>query len=324
MTTSYFSFQPCLLVDLNEDLPLHDLDLDQQLTSKPEADNSSSSSSPSCRILVDPPQDQAGHYCIGSHPSSNHQEADNFGMYGGGSYDQKFFIESKRENGSLKLTCWKKEYQSGGTAGDLSHYDCNDSSEQWISSKMRFIRKMMPPDHQINGGDTATPTKKTTANYHYQDQKQPYSPDNSGNIGYPNNSNNVARVCSDCFTTKTPLWRSGPSGPKSLCNACGIRQRKARRAMAEAAENCTVPAANSPIEKNSKVNHKGKGSHTGFGLQQKKRPKIALPSGDPRKLSVEEFALNLTNKLSLHQVLPQEEKEAAILLMALSYGLVHG
>ncbi|KAG9137464.1 hypothetical protein Leryth_019888 [Lithospermum erythrorhizon] len=34
----------------------------------------------------------------------------------------------------------------------------------------------------------------------------------------------------DCNTTKTPLWRSGPKGPKSLCNACGIRQRKARRA----------------------------------------------------------------------------------------------
>ncbi|AQL04118.1 uncharacterized protein LOC100191563 [Zea mays] len=45
----------------------------------------------------------------------------------------------------------------------------------------------------------------------------------------------VIRVCSDCNTTKTPLWRSGPCGPKSLCNACGIRQRKARRAMMAAA-----------------------------------------------------------------------------------------
>nr|CAD1845011.1 unnamed protein product [Ananas comosus var. bracteatus] len=24
----------------------------------------------------------------------------------------------------------------------------------------------------------------------------------------------------------TPLWRTGPDGPKSLCNACGIRYRK--------------------------------------------------------------------------------------------------
>ncbi|RWR85623.1 GATA transcription factor 20-like protein [Cinnamomum micranthum f. kanehirae] len=39
----------------------------------------------------------------------------------------------------------------------------------------------------------------------------------------------VLRVCTDCNTSETPLWRSGPAGPKSLCNACGIRYRKRRR-----------------------------------------------------------------------------------------------
>ncbi|TYK10277.1 GATA transcription factor 16-like [Cucumis melo var. makuwa] len=53
------------------------------------------------------------------------------------------------------------------------------------------------------------------------------------------------KCCVDCKTTKTPLWRGGPTGPKeifissikqtslpiwgflqSLCNACGIRFRK--------------------------------------------------------------------------------------------------
>ncbi|KAJ0976319.1 hypothetical protein J5N97_018284 [Dioscorea zingiberensis] len=38
-----------------------------------------------------------------------------------------------------------------------------------------------------------------------------------------------AKSCADCRTTRTPLWRGGPSGPKSLCNACGIRYRKKRR-----------------------------------------------------------------------------------------------
>ncbi|KAH9309992.1 hypothetical protein KI387_037903 [Taxus chinensis] len=36
----------------------------------------------------------------------------------------------------------------------------------------------------------------------------------------------VTRTCSDCKTDKTPLWRNGPNGPKSLCNACGIRYKK--------------------------------------------------------------------------------------------------
>ncbi|XP_059440076.1 GATA transcription factor 23-like [Corylus avellana] len=39
------------------------------------------------------------------------------------------------------------------------------------------------------------------------------------------------KCCSDCKTTKTPLWRGGPAGPKSLCNACGIRYRKRRVSM---------------------------------------------------------------------------------------------
>ncbi|XP_016508845.1 GATA transcription factor 19-like [Nicotiana tabacum] len=46
----------------------------------------------------------------------------------------------------------------------------------------------------------------------------------------------VARRCANCDTTSTPLWRNGPRGPKSLCNACGIRFKKEeRRASAAAA-----------------------------------------------------------------------------------------
>ncbi|GMH07729.1 hypothetical protein Nepgr_009569 [Nepenthes gracilis] len=38
--------------------------------------------------------------------------------------------------------------------------------------------------------------------------------------------NENKKFCSDCKTTKTPLWRTGPAGPRTLCNACGIRYRK--------------------------------------------------------------------------------------------------
>ncbi|XP_055811284.1 GATA transcription factor 15-like isoform X2 [Solanum dulcamara] len=43
-------------------------------------------------------------------------------------------------------------------------------------------------------------------------------------------SQSNVKTCADCGTTKTPLWRGGPAGPKSLCNACGIKSRKKRRA----------------------------------------------------------------------------------------------
>jgi len=31
------------------------------------------------------------------------------------------------------------------------------------------------------------------------------------------------RACAHCASRKTPMWRNGPVGPKTLCNACGIR-----------------------------------------------------------------------------------------------------
>jgi hypothetical protein len=34
------------------------------------------------------------------------------------------------------------------------------------------------------------------------------------------------RACARCGVVKTPQWRSGPAGSKSLCNACGTRHRK--------------------------------------------------------------------------------------------------
>ncbi|PKI56129.1 hypothetical protein CRG98_023483 [Punica granatum] len=39
---------------------------------------------------------------------------------------------------------------------------------------------------------------------------------------------NPIKRCSNynCNTTDTPMWRRGPFGPKTLCNACGIKYRK--------------------------------------------------------------------------------------------------
>ncbi|CAL0335224.1 unnamed protein product [Lupinus luteus] len=46
-----------------------------------------------------------------------------------------------------------------------------------------------------------------------------------------NDSNNVEcceRKCLHCGAEKTPQWRSGPMGPKTLCNACGVRFKSGR------------------------------------------------------------------------------------------------
>ncbi|XP_059300446.1 GATA transcription factor 11-like isoform X1 [Lycium ferocissimum] len=36
------------------------------------------------------------------------------------------------------------------------------------------------------------------------------------------------KKCTHCEITETPQWREGPLGPKTLCNACGVRYRSGR------------------------------------------------------------------------------------------------
>lgn len=38
----------------------------------------------------------------------------------------------------------------------------------------------------------------------------------------------AVRKCLHCEITKTPQWRAGPMGPKTLCNACGVRYKSGR------------------------------------------------------------------------------------------------
>ncbi|OVA08555.1 zinc finger protein [Macleaya cordata] len=40
--------------------------------------------------------------------------------------------------------------------------------------------------------------------------------------------NSDGRKCLHCATDKTPQWRTGPMGPKTLCNACGVRYKSGR------------------------------------------------------------------------------------------------
>ncbi|XVF35430.1 hypothetical protein REPUB_Repub18cG0145100 [Reevesia pubescens] len=41
-------------------------------------------------------------------------------------------------------------------------------------------------------------------------------------------ANSDGRKCLHCATDKTPQWRTGPMGPKTLCNACGVRYKSGR------------------------------------------------------------------------------------------------
>jgi len=118
---------------------------------------------------------------------------------------------------------------------------------------------------------------------------------------------------------------------QSLCNACGIRQRKARRAMAEASNDLVTPI-NSVCAK-TRVHNKEKKSRANHFAQFKNKYKstttttaTAGSSEGVRKIEYfKDIAISLRSKnSSLNQVFPRDEvAEAAMLLMELSCGFVH-
>ncbi|KAB5553137.1 hypothetical protein DKX38_010448 [Salix brachista] len=193
--------------------------------------------------------------------------------------------------------------------------ESGESSVKWMPSKMSLMQKMTTS----NCSEIDHKPMKFMLKFHSQQYQ-------NNEINSSSNSN--IRVCSDCNTTSTPLWRSGPRGPKSLCNACGIRQRKARRAMAAAAAaaaNGTVISIEaSSSTKSSKVNNKVKKTRTSHVSQNKKLskpPESSLQS--QKKLCFKNLALSLSKNPALQQVLPHDVEEAAILLMELSCGFIH-
>ncbi|CAJ2653986.1 GATA transcription factor 15-like [Trifolium pratense] len=113
--------------------------------------------------------------------------------------------------------------------------------------------------------------------------------------------NSPKKICADCGTSKTPLWRGGPAGPKSLCNACGIRSRKKKRAI------LGISKGN-----NEEGTKKGKKSNSGSGGSK---------VGD--NLNMKQRLLNLGKEVFMHRSHWKklgEEEQAAVLLMSLSYG----
>ncbi|TVU43933.1 hypothetical protein EJB05_03354 [Eragrostis curvula] len=153
------------------------------------------------------------------------------------------------------------------------------------------------------------------------------------------------KACTECHTTKTPLWRGGPCGPmvspdpasdlisrnpsavlgpppfpicafladplrSSLCNACGIRYRKKRR------EALGLDANKSGADQQQQ--------------QRKKKTKREKESQEEGEVTVElrtvgfgkEVVLKQRRRMRRRRRLGEEER-AAILLMALSSGVVY-
>ncbi|XP_057785606.1 GATA transcription factor 15-like [Salvia miltiorrhiza] len=129
------------------------------------------------------------------------------------------------------------------------------------------------------------------------------------------------KTCVDCGTSKTPLWRGGPAGPKSLCNACGIRSRKKRRALMGVAkeEKKTKKSTKNIVSHQSHSSNNSCTSSSGDSTPGK--------IGDSLKKKLWAFgrdvALQRPRSNTNRRRKMGEEEQAAFLLMALSCGSVY-
>ncbi|KAK1582435.1 hypothetical protein Q3G72_014928 [Acer saccharum] len=63
-----------------------------------------------------------------------------------------------------------------------------------------------------------------------EDEEEEEEEEEEGSIGNleGNNNGQQPRRCTHCLSQRTPQWRAGPLGPKTLCNACGVRYKSGR------------------------------------------------------------------------------------------------
>lgn len=142
------------------------------------------------------------------------------------------------------------------------------------------------------------------------------------------------KYCVDCKTTKTPLWRVGPTGPKSLCNACGIRFRKRR---------ISTTGTNKGYDRKRGVHNNGSTAMTTVSAATSSATTTTSGSGggdgDENLGECESLRMTLMMALEEEEVknlpsavkkqrcqrpkkLGEEEKQAAVSLMELSCGSV--
>ncbi|XP_047070318.1 GATA transcription factor 6-like [Lolium rigidum] len=77
-----------------------------------------------------------------------------------------------------------------------------------------------PPSKKSKHGKSGKPKKRGRKPKHL-----PPSHPGGGTAGSPGPND---RRCSHCGVQKTPQWRAGPAGAKTLCNACGVRYKSGR------------------------------------------------------------------------------------------------
>ncbi|XP_055806200.1 GATA transcription factor 5-like [Solanum dulcamara] len=118
--------------------------------------------------------------------------------------------KARTKRGRTSVRVWPTG--SGGSLTDSSSSSTSSSSTTTMSSSPPTSWFLYPtPVHTAESAGKPL-TKKL--------KKKPAAHGGSGS--------QQPRRCSHCGVQKTPQWRAGPMGAKTLCNACGVRYKSGR------------------------------------------------------------------------------------------------
>ncbi|KAK2392394.1 GATA transcription factor [Trifolium repens] len=95
-----------------------------------------------------------------------------------------------------------------------------------VPAKARSKRSRGPPCNWTSHLLVLSPTTTTTTTSSHSDAIAP--PKKPSPRKRDTTDGGEGRKCLHCATDKTPQWRTGPLGPKTLCNACGVRYKSGR------------------------------------------------------------------------------------------------
>ncbi|XP_074576134.1 GATA transcription factor 4-like [Curcuma longa] len=147
------------------------------------------------------------------------------------------------KSGTAGSSSLSTAFQAEQTSLDLYVPQCEDEAElEWLSRFMEEstfcdVPDIAPPRSgaaertdigRKRPRSTAWASLALSSPSSSSSSSNEFFSDGSGRRKKGSGSGAAPRRCTHCESEKTPQWRTGPLGPKTLCNACGVRYKSGR------------------------------------------------------------------------------------------------
>ncbi|KAJ8659260.1 hypothetical protein O0I10_004974 [Lichtheimia ornata] len=122
------------------------------------------------------------------------------------------------------------QYMSATATAAQDHHHDTSSYQHYIHCSAPMLPSSASSHHEQQPQDQLTYSRYSTSTIGFGQYPVTYMSQQNGSLmmsdeneAITNSAPAELRVCSKCRTTTSPEWRKGPSGNKTLCNACGLR-----------------------------------------------------------------------------------------------------